>query len=397
MDRLYYHDSYLRQFEARVIASENEGRTIYLDRTAFYPSSGGQPHDLGTLDGLAIAGVVDEEDRIAHHLSADPTTRPAPKHGDLVHAAIDWPRRWDHMQQHTGQHLLSAVLAGQFGAPTVSFHLGQHVSTIDVQAKGLAPERLADVERAANREVMANRAVSITFTEAAEGLRKEAQREGTLRVVAIEGLDRSACGGTHVRATSEIGLVLLGKTEKVRDTLRIEFVCGERALSRARRDYDALARIARLFSTTIEDLPPLVERLQERTVDAEKAVRRLRAELATSRGRDLHASAPAAPNGLRFLHRAFESVDDEARAEGQGFIGAGQAVYLATGQSPAAVLLVCAPDSGINAGAVLKEVLASLGGRGGGNTVMAQGSLAQAAQAQTAAGAVRAKLGCEAS
>ena len=259
MERLYYNDSYLREFTARVIDSADEGRTVYLDRTAFYPSSGGQPHDLGTLGGLAVLDVVDEEERIAHRL-AKPWTASSEAHG-----SIDWDRRFDHMQQHTGQHLLSAVMAERFGMPTVSFHLGDQISTIDVKPKGLTPERLAEVERWANQEIAANRPVAVAYEEAgaASGLRKESDRAGTLRIVSIEGLDRSACGGTHVRATGEIGMLLLGKTEKVRDTIRIEFVCGGRALRRARRDYDALAQVARLFSCTLDDVPGAVAALHQ--------------------------------------------------------------------------------------------------------------------------------------
>lgn len=384
MDRLYYQDSYVREFTARVIDTANEGRTVYLDRTAFYPSSGGQPNDLGTLGGVLVTDVAEEEGRIAHVLSS-------PLAAEEVQGVIDWPRRWDHMQQHTGQHLLSAVLAEQFGSPTVSFHLGQAVSTIDVQAKGLTAERLVHVEQAANAQVIANRAVGVAYTDAAaaSGLRKESQREGTLRIVTIEGLDRSACGGTHVRATGEIGLVLLGKTEKVRDSLRIEFVCGERALRRARRDYEALTRMAKLFSSTLEDVPSLAEKLHERAADTEKALRRVQSELATLRGRELFASSQPSASGLRYVHRHVDTLDDEIRAEAQGFVGQGSGVFLATGQAPAAVLLVCSAGSGQNAGALLKQVLAAVGGRGGGNAAMAQGSLPSDAAISGVVNAVR--------
>jgi len=392
MDRLYYNDAYLREFDAQVVFTENEGRTVYLDRTAFYPSSGGQPHDLGTLAGLAVTDVLDEGERIAHQLAA-PLTGPLTQ--TSVRGQLDWSRRFDHMQQHTGQHLLSAVLAERFGSPTVSFHLGPAVSTIDVQAKGLTPERLAEVERAAAAEILLNRPVHVNYAEAgaAEGLRKESQREGTLRIVSIEGLDRSACGGTHVRATGEIGLLLLGKTEKVRDTLRIEFVCGHRALARARRDYDALSRVAKLFSSTLEDVPTLVEKLQDRAAEADKAVRRLTGELAALRGRDLFAATESTGAGLRLAHRAFTTLEDEARAEAQGFTAAGPGVYLATGVTPPAVLLVCSPDSGQNAGALLKALLTQFGGRGGGNAAQAQGSLPSADATEKIVEALRAALG----
>ena len=373
LERLYYNDSYLHDFIARVTSTADDGRTVYLDRSAFYPASGGQPHDRGTLDGIGVVDVVEEDERVAHRL-AKPWT------GELlageVRGVVDWARRFDHMQQHTGQHLLSAVLAEDFGMPTVSFHLGDEVSTIDVQPKGLTPERLVDVERRANEEITANRPISVDYEEAgaAAGLRKESQREGLLRIVSIGGLDRSACGGTHVRMTGEIGSLLLGKTEKVRDTIRIEFVCGGRALRRARRDYDALTRVARLFSCALEDVPGAVSALHERAAEADKQNRRMSGELAALRGRELYHSTEE-EGGVRLAHQVFETLDEGARAEAQGFVGAGPGIFVATGQTPPAVLLACHAGTGVNAGGVLKEALAAVGGRGGGAAGLAQGSL----------------------
>lgn len=380
MERLYYNDAYLREFQARITGTADEGRTIYLDRTAFYPASGGQPHDLGTLAGVAVLDVVDEGERIAHRLA-----RPVAATEAEVTGVVDGARRLDHMQQHTGQHLLSAVLAERFGMPTVSFHMGDHVSTIDVQPKGLTPERLVEVERLANEEILANRAVAVTYAAAEDvaGLRKESQREGTLRIVSIEGLDRSACGGTHVRWTGEIGLLLLGKTEKVRDTIRIEFVCGGRALRRARRDYDALSRMARLFSTAIEEVPAAAEALQERAAEADKQNRRMSGELAAIRGRELYRQTEP-EGGLRFARRSFETLGEEARGEAQGFTAMGEGVYVATGTLAPALMLACSPG-GANAGAILKQVLAAVGGRGGGQATMAQGSLPAEAMEQAVA------------
>ena len=377
MERLYYNDSYLREFEARVTDSDHEGRTVYLDRTAFYPTSGGQAHDLGTLNGVAVLDVVDEGERIAHHL-ARPVT------GD-VRGAVDWRRRFDHMQQHTGQHLLSALLAERYGMPTVSVHLGEEVSTIDVHPKGLTPEKLAEVELRASDEIVANRAVAVTYgaAGAVEGLRKQSEREGVLRIVTIEGLDRSACGGTHVRSTGEVGALLLGKTEKVRDAIRIEFVCGGRAVRRARRDYDALGQLAKMFSISLDSVPGAVATLQARAAEADKQNRRLTGELAAIRGRDLYASAEGQASGVHLALRVFDALGEEARAEAQSFTAMGPGgVYVACGKDPAAIMVACSVHSAeaapLNAGALLKEALAAVGGRGGGSALMAQGSLPDA-------------------
>ena len=220
-ERLYYHDSYLRDFTAHVVAVSSDGATAYLDRTAFYPTSGGQPFDTGFIAGIAVLDVADEGERIAHRLAAPLSARD-------VDCSIDWKRRFDHMQQHTGQHLVSAVFEELLGLRTVSFHLGQEISTIDLEAASIESRGVRHVESRANQIVCENRPVIVQFEEAAEarGLRKPSEREGTLRIVSIEGLDRSACGGTHVHATGEIGAILIRKLEKVRQTMRVEFLCG---------------------------------------------------------------------------------------------------------------------------------------------------------------------------
>src|SRR5882672_8267714 len=205
-DRLYYNDSYLCEFEARIVRRSEDGGCIYLDHTAFYPSSGGQPFDTGTIGGAAVIDVIDEGEEIAHRTAK-------PVLGDMARCTVDWPRRFDHMQQHTGQHLLSAVFQERFQLKTVSFHLGQESSTIDLETPSLEHAKILAAERLANDVVFENRPVLVSYEEAGAvaGLRKPSGREGTLRVITIEGLDRSACGGTHVRATGEIGPILLGK------------------------------------------------------------------------------------------------------------------------------------------------------------------------------------------
>ncbi|WP_434479155.1 alanyl-tRNA editing protein [Gemmatimonas sp.] len=266
--RLYYDDAQLARFSASVTEIAGEGRIVYLDRTAFYPTSGGQPHDLGTIAEVSVVDVVDEESRIAHHL-AEPLGLPA---GAMVVGQIDVARRIDHMQQHTGQHLLSALLTDEYGWPTVSVHFGDESSTVDVAGEGLTLELLATIEQRVNTLALENHAVSVSYEDAstAEGLRKASDRAGTLRIVTIEGLDRSACGGTHVARTAEIGAMLLRRYEKTRGNSRIEFICGHRAVQRARLDADLLTRAARPLSAAPHDLPALVEQQQSRLVELER-------------------------------------------------------------------------------------------------------------------------------
>ena len=215
-ERLYYSDSYLCNFRACVVDRSEDGHTVYLDHTAFYPSSGGQPHDVGSIAGVSVLNVVDEAERIAHQLAS-----PVP--GGPVDCAIDWSRRFDHMQQHTGQHLLSAVFQEAFALKTVSFHLGAESATIDLEGGLVEPRTAQEAERRANQIVFEDRPVRVDFQHATEvlDLRKPSEREGTLRIVSIQDLDRSACGGTHVRSTGEIGPILIRKLDKVRQTTRV--------------------------------------------------------------------------------------------------------------------------------------------------------------------------------
>ncbi len=379
--RLYYTDSYLASFGSRVADVAEGGRRVYLEATAFYPTSGGQPNDTGVLGGVAVVDVVDEGGRVAHLLAAPLPVGP----GAEVEGRIDWPRRWDHMQQHTGQHLLSALFAEEHGLVTVSVHFGAETSTLDLRGPPPDAALLAAVERRANEVVWENRPVIVVFESAAEatragGLRKAPSREGELRIVAIEGLDRSACGGTHVRATGEIGAILLRRSEKIRGDTRVEFVCGGRAIGRARADYQALAGAAQLFSAPLDDVPALVQGQREQVKEAQSALRRLEEELAAYRARALYESvAPDAAGVRRIVDRRAAGAVDELKVLAQAVAMLPRAIFLATVADPPTVLLAASEDSGVNAGAELKAVLAAAGGRGGGSPRLAQGSVRDAA------------------
>jgi alanyl-tRNA synthetase len=373
-ERLYYTDSYLRDFAARIVERSADGRTVYLDRTAFYPASGGQPCDTGTIAGVPVLDVVDAGELIAHHLAA-------PVNAGPVECAIDWSRRFDHMQQHTGQHLLSAVFAEWFGLRTVSFHLGAESSTIDLEGGAVEPGTVLEAERRANDIVFENRPVAVDFQYAAEvqGLRKPTDREGTLRIVSIQGLDRSACGGTHVRATGEVGPILLRKLEKVRQTVRVEFLCGGRAVRRARADYEALSKTSQLFSSPLDEVPAMVAAQLETSRAHDKARRKLELDLAACQGRELYLATEPGADGLRRVtQRVVKGSLEELRAIAQNFTAQPKAVFIATLASPPSVLLAASADAGIDAGKTLKAALTEAGGRGGGNARMAQGSVAEA-------------------
>jgi alanyl-tRNA synthetase len=371
--RLYYDDATLARFSATVTEVAQDGRVVYLDRTAFYPTSGGQPHDLGTIADVALTDVVDEEARIAHHL-AQPLGLPV---GAMVVGQVDMVRRFDHMQQHTGQHLLSALLADEYGWPTVSVHFGDESSTVDVTAEGVSTEQLAAIEHRANVLTVQNHAVTVSYEDAASatGLRKPSDRDGTLRIVTIEGLDRSACGGTHVTHTAQIGAVLLRRAEKTRGHVRIEFLCGHRAVRRARLDADLLSRTARPLSAAPADLPVLVEQQQSRLVELERDRKRLLVELAQFEAQQLWQAAPIDVAGVRRIATTVGGPVKEAEPLAQALLKLGGCAVLITNTANGGVLLATAPDTGLDAGQLLRAALQSVGGRGGGAPRLAQGAV----------------------
>ena len=391
-ERLYYADAYRARFDARLVAREDEGRRVWLDRTAFYPTSGGQPHDLGTLAGISVRDVIDEDDRVAHVLEAPITVEP----GAAVTGEIDWPRRFDHMQQHTGQHLLSAVLEELFGHVTTSVHFGRESATLDLDTAALAAERLREAEARANAVVCENRPVTIAFEDAAtaSGLRKATERAGTIRVVTIADLDRSACGGTHVRATGEIGPILLRAAEKVRGGTRLEFLCGLRAIRRARADYDALSALARAQSCHVDEVPGVVATQLERARDDAAALRRAGEELGAFRARAMFDRTPADGRGRRVVveHRERGTLDD-LKPLAQAVAAIPGAILLAASSDPAVVLLATGEETAVDAGATLRAGVTAAGGRGGGTPRLAQGSLPSRDALDAAMAAIRQAVG----
>ncbi len=381
--RLYYTDAYLRDFEADVVDRADHGCRVYLDRSAFYPTSGGQPFDLGTLAGVDVVDVVDEGERVAHLLAS-----PVPI--GRVRGTLAWERRFDHMQQHTGQHLLSAVLHERLGLETVSVHFGKDISTLDLDTATVDHASLVEAERRANRIVTENRSVTVAFEEAgtAEGLRKASSREGTLRIVTIDDLDRSACGGTHVRATGEIGAIAIRRVERVKQHARVEFLCGDRAVRRARADHELLTRLAGLFSASAEELPALVEAQRGELKEAAAARRELESSLSELRARDLHAAAVPDAGGVRSIVLREEGPLERLRPLALALGALPRTVFVGWATEPPAVIVASSADSGVDAGPLLRAALAQVGGRGGGNARLAQGTAPSAAALEEAVAAI---------
>jgi len=380
-ERLYYGDSFVREFDARVISCEAEGVRwrVTLDRTAFYPTSGGQPHDTGVLGDAKVVEVADAgEGKIVHYTSTE--LPPGP-----VHGIVDWARRFDHMQQHTGQHLLSAVFLDLFQFPTVSFHLGKEISTIDLEAPSIVPRHMEEAERRTNELIFEDRTVLVRYGTAEElaelGIRKKVDREGVLRAIEIEGVDRQPCGGTHLTRTGEAGMLLLRKLERRRDVWRLEFVCGWRALAATRADYASLWHAATLLSCGANDVPGVIGKTLEERRATHGAAKRMEGRLAEYESRELLAQATEAGNGVRVVATA---VDDASPSYltllAARLVGEGGIVALLGERAEGHMVFAQPRGSAGDMGALARQIFKEFGGKGGGTKDFAQGALADGAR-----------------
>jgi alanyl-tRNA synthetase len=305
--RIYYTDPTCRTFDATVIRSfEYEGRpAVALNQTAFYPTSGGQPFDVGRLGDATVVDTIDVDDVVMHIVTGQLAE------GTSVRGEIDWQRRFDHMQQHTGQHVLSAAFDRLFDNRTVSFHMGADASTIDLAREATMDE----IERAvdeSNRVVWADCSVAIRFVSEAEAgrlpLRKDPTRGGTLRLIEIPDFDLSACGGTHVSRTGEIGVIAVIASERFKGGSRLTFVCGHRALRVLRGYRDAISGSIRVLSVLPTELPSAVERLQSEGKDLRKTIGRLQESLAVHEAARL-MNAATVSGSLRMVIEVIEGWD----------------------------------------------------------------------------------------
>jgi alanyl-tRNA synthetase len=383
-ERLYYRDSFLREFDARVESCEHAGERwkVVLDRTAFYPTSGGQPHDLGKLNGVPVIEVADgENEKVVHYTSA---AIPA----GAVHGEIDWPRRLDHMQQHTGQHLLSAALIELFKFPTVSFHLGKEISTIDIEAPAIVARHLEEAERRVNEIIFEDRVVAIRFGTAEElaeaGIRKKVEREGVLRAIEVEGFDRQPCGGTHLERTGQAGLLLIRKLERRRDLWRVEFVCGYRALAAARGDFAALGQAATLLSCGLPEVPAVLGKMIEEKRRMYSASKQLEERLAEQESRALLEASGLAPEqgrGRIVVHVLKDGTPGYLRMVAERLVGQASVVALLASRESGHVVFAQSKGYANDMGKALRETLGDFGGKGGGSKDFAQGSISDPAKA----------------
>jgi len=395
--RMYYDDAFVREFKAEVLACEEHGGNggkrwrVLLDRTALYPASGGQPDDRGSIGGAAVVEIVDEGEEIAHFVDAPVSLGP-------VKAEVDWNRRFDHMQQHTGQHLLSAVLQTKFALETVSFHLGEEICTIDLRGTEPAEETLQAAERAANEIVFEDRPVKVLYATREElqglGVRKEVEREGTLRVIEIEGADLQPCGGTHVARTGQIGMVQLRRCAKIRQDWRLEFLCGERVARAAREDYETRRAIAEKLKCSLEEVSGAVGKALADRETSFKLAKARGERLAELEAEKIVRETPPDERGLRVVARVMEGMEASFVLMLAPAIAAQEGtVVLMARRECGHVLFGQHPSVGKDMNALLKRVMAEVGGKGGGTKDFARGGLSEPGNAARAIELARTELG----
>ena len=370
-EKLYYADPFLKEFTATVLDCQagKNGYTVTLDRTAFYPEGGGQPADHGTLDGAAVTDVHEKNGVIFHNVDR------AVEIGKTVTGAIDWARRFDHMQQHSGEHICSGLICGRYGCDNVGFHMGTDIVTIDFNAD-IPWEELLEIEGQANRYIQEDHPIDIQFHRGAEldaiDYRSKKPLEGDVRIVAFPGADCCACCGTHVLRSGQVGLVKFLSVQKFREGVRIELLCGQRALDYLSRTWEQAKTIGQHLSVKPVDAAAAVERLEGelsalkmRCAGLEEAVFAGIAAEQAGKGNVLLFQPPMKPDSVRKLADAVSKVCGGLAAV---FAGEGSHYAYALGRA-----------DGQDISAAVKALNGVLHGRGGGRNGFAQGSV-EAAQ-----------------
>ena len=401
--RIYYDDSFAREFSAEVLSREpavaaaepadatttaserapaNRLWRMVLDRTAFYPTSGGQPHDTGKLGAANVVDVLDEGDDVVHVVDTEIGTGTAS-------GVVDWDRRFDHMQQHSGQHVLSAVFHKEFSLPTVSFHLGANLCSIDLRGREPTAEILERAASAANEIVYADHAVNVKYGTAEElaaaGVRKTVERTGGLRAIEIEGVELQPCGGTHVRRTGQIGMVALRGVSRIRQDWRVEFACGRRAERLSREDFAMLKNVAQRLNCSVAETVAAAERVvAERDLHFKSARASIERLAALDVQSELQSVEPGA-DGIRVIARMFNGMAPEyVQSFAREVAKAEKTVALIARSECGHVFFMQHPTAGQDMSALLAETLKVVGGKGGGTRDSARGRLAEPVRAEEA-------------
>jgi len=371
--RLFWDDAEQLVFRGQVVAlaaASNGEVDVELDRTAFYPEGGGQPDDRGTIEGRAVTRVIEGDgERIVHRVAAE---APEIRVGDEVEGRVDGVRRADHRQQHSGQHLLSAILVNRFSSETISFHLGPETCTLDLDVE-ISEDDLSAAERAVNRAIAGNLPVTPRFLDESD-LAKEPLRKAPpagvsrVRVLEIEGIDRTPCGGTHVSRTGELQLLLVLGRERRKKGLRVEFIAGSRAVSLASERVKGAQRITRELGCLPSDVPGRVSRLLEELGSARREMQLWRRRFLEVEIERLAAGAGGGDVVVRLDERTLDDAADLAR----GLAKRGSFAALGVVTEEGAGLVLATPGNRTPAGILAKQLAPVFGARGGGDAKFAR-------------------------
>ncbi|MFJ8064389.1 DHHA1 domain-containing protein [Psychrobacillus sp. NPDC096426] len=367
--KLYYEDPYIQTFSARVIKQERD--YVVLSETAFYPTGGGQPHDIGTLNGIGVTNV-EIIDREIRHFLADSL----PASTEHVEGAIDWKRRFDHMQQHAGQHILSAAFESLFGFQTISFHLGKESATIDLDTAAVTGEQLREVEKLANQIILENRPINTRWVTLEElnqyKLRKATTLKENIRLVIIPDFDYNACGGTHPKETGQVRLIKILQTEKQKGHIRVEFVCGERVLTHLHRKQHILLNLKSTLSAPEDKLVDAAKVLLDNGKAFEKQIADLKDMLIHYEAKELLSKAETSVITATFQNRSIQELQKLSKTV---VAVAPETICILVSDNEHKLQIVAAKGDILERSMkeLISSVLPCINGKGGGNEKMAQG------------------------
>ena len=380
--RLYYDQPYCQEFQSELLTKEKRGDFWYveLNQTAFYPTSGGQPNDLGQINGLQIQDVIEEDERVWHVLSEDPGA-------GVMNGQLDWPRRWDFMQQHGGQHILSQVFWRLLQATTIGFHLTETSLTIDLDIPGVSESELNEAEQLANEIVWSNKRIFAHWCDDAQlqtmPLRKLPKVDHDIRIVEVEGYDWSPCGGTHPAYTAEVGIIKIRRAERSKGVTRIEFMCGNRALDDYRFKNQFALSMAADLSVKDRELPQAWQKYQSLLKETESTVKTLKEELIGHRVAELYATRQE-ENGYAIVQANLSQLNiAELKQISAQLIAMPQTIALLASTDSGQVALARSQElEWLNLNVIFKPLIAEFSGKGGGTAQSVQGALANSDQTE---------------
>mgnify|MGYP001038044847 CR=1 FL=1 len=389
--RLYYEDPYLKEFKGKVLEKVriDDKSAIVLDNTCFYPTSGGQPNDLGYIQSVPVIDVIEDKEKIVHVLKEDIEE----KSGDTIIGKIDWERRFDHMQQHSGQHILSAAFEKLLDADTVSFNLGNEICSIDIMKDNITSGEIKKIEELANNIVLKNLSIEVYFVEREDAdklnLRKLPPEKGKIRIVEIKDFDICACCGTHCFTTGEIGLIKILKWENRGAKIRINFICGKRSL----KDYfwknELIRNISNKLTIKDSELGEVIERMLEERKDARKKLREYKEKLQEYEANKLINESVLNDDGIKIINKIFkQKCFQEVRELVQKSINLDDSIIVLAGiedkKEGAKILFACSKALKYDMNKLIKEAGKFIEGRGGGAPNFAQAGGKKAEEIQEA-------------